>query len=428
MEPWKVSDKCNLEDVDEAIVSRCLRSRAFIRTLEGEMPMFETGLQKSQYAKKSQYNRWFADEYGIVIHYPEAIYVTGPDFGSFRAIPVGHNNLKFEYFDRICNSMNLHATKDLIALEIRRNRWMGYATVYNRNSLKLVYERGDFLGHFYTRSLDNEMKLFVQEDRIDDSRVHINQISKGGEEVFVWKGFSYCDCKGSSRLCLTCHHRKIVLRHCYFCNEGMLENMDTNEDTEDYKISGRAIPLKIHTNWIDSSNILAIEERIPSNDLLRSVALLNMESGKIELDFPTIYGDIFRCYAVSLEYLVVCYRHIRNKRPNKNKLTNMIVKNRQTGERKEFQVPEFSEKIRTIKLLSGSILVALPYGTTRKESGLDFERVYTMDLEEEDPRSSILSFRVPTSEVRTIGNSKIICKMSTKCGDYFRIYNLVKCQ
>ena len=103
----------------------------------------------------------------------------------------------------------------------------------------------------------------------------------------------------------------------------------------------------------------------------------------------------------------------------------MIVKNRRTGKIKEFQVPEFSEKITSLKIMSRSILVAMPNGSTVPETGMNYERIYTLDLDEEDPRASIMSFQVPSSEVRSIGNSTIICKISTESEVHFKVFNLL---
>ena len=420
-----ISGECDVEYIEEVIVGHCLRRKSVIETFHERKPIFETKLPKTPLGRKFYCNRWFADEHGIVIHYPEAIFVCGPDFGSFRVIPVGYKNLQYLTDKPKCHTANLYVTEDLIALEIRKDFVFGITTtVYNRNSLELVYSREDFVGQFYTGRMNKKEELFFKEDH-DDMAVDIQKIDKDGGEECVWKGFAYCECRGDLLQCSVYHHKNKVLRHCFLCHIGMLENTDTEEVTEDYQISRRRGPQKLVMNWIDSANILAIEERLAYDDRLRTVSLLDMETGRVELDFESRTGDACRCYAVSQKFFVVCFRHDRFMGPNENKLTNMIVKNRRTGETKEFLVPEFVEKIRTLKLLSGSILVAMPDGSTIPETGIHHERIYTMDLEEEDPRASILSFRVPSSEIQPFGKSKIICKISRDSEDHFKIFDLM---
>ena len=425
MEQVKFRDLGNVrETMEEEVVSRCLRSRAFLGTLEEKKPVYETRLRKSHFARKAECNQWFADKHGIVIHHPEAIYVSGADYGDFRAIPLGNENLNYEFRHIKNNTMNLHVTKDIIALEMRRIYTYSKINVYHRRSLELVYTRKEFRGRFYTGWLNNKVELFVKEDH--EEGIKILQIEKSGTERLVWQGIACCDCLEKISVDVwVFHHKNKVLRHCFICHKGFLENVDTEEDTDEYELSRPQLPQEMDVKWIDSINLLAIEEKHGWNHELRTAILLNFETGRIELDFQTRNGDCCRCYAVSSEYLVACYRHNLVLRRNENKLTNMIVKNRQTGIVKEFQVPEFSEKITSLKLLSGSILVAMPGGFTKPETGIKYERVYTMDLSEEDPRSSVLSFGVLASEVRPIGNSKIICKISTDSQEYFKIYNIV---
>ena len=426
MKPLNLSEQCRAKEVmEEEIVSQCLRSRPFLRTLEEKKPVFETSSPKSQYARKAWVNRWFADEHGIVIHYPEAIYVTGPDFESFRTIPLGKDNLKYKFRPKDCNSINLFVTKKLVALEIRMDRCKGKAEVYDRKSLELIFTTRYFTGHFYTEGPGDEKELFVKEDNVVNGETRIHHIDEIGNKKFLWKGFSYCECRGRADIAIAFHHKRKLLRHCWQCHKGMMEDMDTEKCTKDYQLSRKRYLQKIAVNWIDSANILAVEERLAFNEKLRSLSLVNIETWKIELDFKSRLGDFHRCYAVSPEYLVVCYRNGPYRRPKENMITNMIVKNRQSGDLKQFQVPEFLENITSLKLMSGSILVAMPGGFTKPETGIYCERVYTMDLSEEDPRSSIISFRVPASEVRTIGNNKIICKISSDSEDHFKVYNLV---
>ena len=267
-------------------MSHCLRSRPFLRILENKKPVFETWLRKSHFARKAECNQWFADKHGIVIHHPEAIYVTGPDFGDFRAIPLGDENLNYRFKKKENITLNLHVTKDLIALEIRHNLISTRATVYHRRSLELVYTREEFLGTFYTGWLHNKVELFVRED---NQEITILQIDESGTEQLVWQGLACCEClqelEDVRLIVLVFLHKNKVLRHCFVCHKGFLENVDTEEDTDEYELSRPVLPQEIFVNCIDSSKIFAIEERHGYNHKLRTAALLNFETGRIELDF-----------------------------------------------------------------------------------------------------------------------------------------------
>ena len=84
----------------------------------------------------------------MVIHYPDAIYVTGPDFGEFEEIGLSYADFFVDYAKG--ESVNLLVTQDLICLAFRIDRSYGSANVYHRKSLEIVFSRDLVMGHFCT--------------------------------------------------------------------------------------------------------------------------------------------------------------------------------------------------------------------------------------------------------------------------------------
>ena len=408
----------------EETLAQCLRNRAFLKRLERKEPIYEMRLSMSRYAQNAFVNRWYADEYGVVIHYPEAIYVSSKDYEEFHAIPLSEEDCKFDYSDGIRPTINLFVTRDLIAIEFRWDRYWGRANVYNRKTLEQVYNREKFPGQFYTGQINGIKELLLKEtdETWTDRAIKINQC---GEEVILWEGGAYCDCLEENRPPMVYLNEKSVLRFCYMCNTGNLENLETGVTTEEeFDFHHPRIFQKAAVRWFPESNIVAVEERAIHGDIQMSLGLVNIETGQTELAFETIAGDHFRCYAVSPKYLVVCYMNYLKLRPHFNDIFHIIVKNRYTGLKQEYQVPEFTESLSGLIIMAGSILVALPVGSTPPVPGVTYERIYTMDLDEEDPRASIMDFKVPISEVRPIGNDKIVCKITEKKADIFKVYSL----
>ena len=415
------------EEEKEAMVGQCLRSWPFLKTLNAKKPLFESWLQKTHWGQKSFRNRWHADEAGIVVHYPDSIHVTGRDFGEFQEIGLSYADFCVDYAKG--ESVNLLVTRDLICLEFRISRDYGRANVYHRRSLEMVYCKDKFLGHFSIGEYRGKEELFYKEFyEPKEVKNCIVKIDHWGEEETVWDGYASCDCvkKGEYRAIKLFLNRSNLLRFCFWCNRGMFENTVTGSVTEPYfNFHHPRKFLKSAVSWFHSSKIVGIEERSKVGDVLRSFGLVNTETGQPELVFSTIDGDFFRCYAVSPKYLVICFRNWKLARPNKNEWTHMIVKNRDTKETREFQVPEFVDMIESLKIVSNSILIAMPRGTTVPESGITHEHVSSMDLDDKDPCMSMKSFKVPVSEVRPFGVDKIICKITGAKEDEFVVYSLL---
>ena len=414
------------EEIEEELLGQCLRSGPFLKRLEKKYPIFDTRLPKSSGAQKAWCNRWHVDKYGVVIHYPEAIHLTGQDFGEFKEIPLSEEdrNFKMDKFDS-WTTINLLATQFLVALEFRSDHYHGRANVYDRKSLELVYAREHFKGFFYTGGYNGNTELFVK-DADDKGCARAIKINQWGKEEIVWKGVACCNCNNKKIFfpVQVYYHENMVLRFCYLCFGGNLRNAKTAVTTKEFSLRQKLRFPKAKVSWYEHCNIVAVEDRDRHADLLLSLGLINIETGQVELFFETIEGDFFRCYAVSDKYLVVCFRNWKGLRPHKNEFTHMIVKNRVTGEKTEFQVPEFEDKIDQLQLISKSILIAMPCGRTDPETGILHENVYTLNLDDKDPRTTIKSFKVPISEVRPINKDKLICKISTDKDYRFQVYSL----
>ena len=398
----------------------------FLKTMTGnKKPLFKWGLEKSRWAQCSIHNQWHADKHGIVIHYPDVIYVIGSNMGDFKKIVLSEVDFGVD-FDRAI-TVNLLVTQDIICLEFRTVQGNTRALVYHRNSLQKVCRRDIHLGNFFVGEYCGKKELFFKDTPgLQFSGSHIVQIHSSGREETVWKGFAGCDCGNEWALEYTqvFLHKASILRFCLGCDKGNLEHTTTGAKSELFHLPRDRDISKVAVTWHEAFNILAIEERCIAWNIMRSFGLINFETGRVELVHNTLDGDFYRCYAVSQKYLVICYRHFKLLRPEKNILTNMIVKNRDTGETQQFQVPEFEEMIGSLMIVSKSILVAMPCGKTLPYTGRSSEHVYTMDLAEKDPRATIKPLEVPISEVRPLGENKIICKIKGEKRDEIEVHNL----
>lgn len=418
------------EDEKEKATAQRLRDRAFLKTLRSRAPTFHTCHAKSDHGQKSLNNRWICDPEGIIIHYPEVLCLTGPDFGSFREIPLSKEHLNFNYnLEWFDPTINLFATQDLVALEFRKSHfWTTHIYVYNRKSLELVNSKSEFWGHFYTGDIDGKKQLIFRDIDEETYETRVVKIDPQGQEELVWVGYAADDClqdKKDRMVQVHVHQKKTVLRFCYWCSEGTLDDIETDIMTEEFKMDYPIMLAELKVEWFDSCNIVALEGRTTTYDRLEAVSLVNMSSGSVELDLKWHRGDFFVCYAVSKDFLVIGVRNFEKLRGPYGHITRLTVKNRDTGVVRELLVPEFADMVGGLKLIAGSILVAMPCGNAAFKRGRVFEHIYSMDLAEEDPGASVLSFRVPVSEVRPLGCDKIVCKIEGQLEDHFVIYSLV---
>ena len=146
-----------------------------------------------------------------------------------------------------------------------------------------------------------------------------------------------------------------------------------------------------------------------------------MQSGETELRYQAKSGDTDMAYCGSKEYFVITWRNLSNPL---HQQTNFMIKNRKTGEETLVLVPNMIHRIGYVSLITDSLLIALPNGGTSKKHELTYEEVYTMDLSADSPEDTVMSFRVPASEVRLLGQHKLICQTRYKDEDLFRTYDL----
>ena len=414
---------------EEEVQKLCynLRNRDALLDLERRPPAFEAWCSKSYYGRDAECNRWFADEHGIVLHYPEAIYVTRSDFGEFRAIPLAEDERIGNFTTGKVTTINLYVTQDLVAIEFRQARMKrSRAKVFHRDSLELVYAHEKLNGHLYTGLYKGKKELFVKSIKFRLSMA--SRINALGQKTMEYAGFFGCDCKKKhTYLPVQVYiHRRTVLGFCYWCGCGSIEDMGTREKMGYFALEQPTMIGKLELAWFDSSHIVAFEGRSFETDLLTSVSLLNATNGSLELDIKITSGDVNICYAVSPDFLVICYRNIEDMREPQSHITRMKVKKRESGQIKEFLVPQFADAVGSLKIVSNSILLAMPCDRNTKGAAGRYQHVYTMDLAEDYPKESIMSFKLPFSEVRLLGNDKLICKINGFNSDYFQIHSLLK--
>ena len=425
----KVSKKNPARDgVVERLISLGLQWPEFMKKLEDRKPILEVTSEHTPSGKRAPINRWHADEYGLVIHYPECLRLFNVGRKGFRDINFSERD---SYFLQKCankfRTVHLWATEHLVCVGFFDQPQVGRANIYNRKTLKLYFEMlGSPLGQICTGIVKGKLELLEKYHLGDGTECILGRIDrKSGELYKVWKGRNGCRCDPTLEPYgqdLFMHEEKI-LKFCPMCSRGKILNLDTKRSVKFFLNISKGFE-KLSVTWFDKENIVAVNCHCNRNDVILAVFLIDTTTGIVELDYIYDgYGDNYVCFCASQDFLVISWRNTANTRDN---FTKLYVKDRHTDQKQILRVPKITDNLGQLMLLSGSILVAMPNGTTCPETGLGYERVYTLNLDSEDPEETVLSFKVPVSEVRPIGKDKIICRIEGQDQDQYKVFSIVK--
>ena len=342
--------------------------------------------------------------------------MAGPDYETFQEIPC-------EVMKAEKENINLYVTPDLIAVEFRPLRYYVSCFVFNRRTLELVYKKDDVCGHFHVGILSEERQLIFKEHNrkvMTEFGSLVKILPNGGEEK-IWTGRTYCGCD-PNRQPFSCNvfiTEHAVTEFCYACSGVCVTDLrvDPNESLE---YTPKWPPVVPRANIeITDTDIIALVATNQADETILGVHFL-----EVGMDTPLAmlvergYKDM--CFCASDDYLVVSWRDFLS--PSKH--VQFHVRYRWAESMMEFEAPAIMDNIKSMKIFSESTLLLLPDGSTPRGMGIENENVYTMDLTSEDPGETVMSFKVPISEVRVIGNRKIICKTDDLDQDIFQVYEL----
>ena len=413
----------NSEVVTEAVLAIALRSAKVLAKMEDLQPTHQVSASKSRPAYRSKANRWYADEHGIVIHYPGRISVCDSDFREFHEIPYHHVQ---QDISRFCHTVGLHVTDKLVGLEIRRDVYSGKGYVFHREYHNLIYEWDDleeYTGQMFLGRLEGTKEIFVNyytQERNLYSEVY--KITEDGEEEFVWCGQAHCrHNRGISPQVLQISERTVA-RYCYVCTKGSVQDVEDEEEEKAVFLLNwpeREMACIEHSS---SPGLIAMVRKPFKTAEIKGVSVLHIVTGETELAFSQTDRERNICYCMSKEFIVISYRNSSEK---PNLFTKFLINDRATDDTKEICVPDIFENMGSLSLISDSILVALPDGKIGNLVGNGFERVYTMDLFAPEPEKTVMSLKVPASEVRMLGQNRLICRFGDDRADHFQVYSLV---
>jgi hypothetical protein len=461
----ELSDKENerlAEKIRGFLIAKTLRDDKYLEKLANKEPEVIARSNVSQVDKDAVINRWYADEYGIIIHCPEYLSVYSPGSQYFRKQMQLSDHQNFKRKEKSVETVQIFATEHLIAISITvGNTLTNDIAIYDRKTLLLVllFRELEPYVHLFTTVYKGKKELILKRHFSDHM---LNIIHEDGTLECIMKAFHGCDCRKKPEFKkaaipeFVCLEGNYLLRYCYICTGGMVVDL-TNPGYEDFitsikpindpiescdleykEVSSPYVPFylgknrpcrqKLSIEWFPESDIVAINGLCPTRDFFTHVDLVNLKTGKVELAMDRYRSKGRRLtHAVSKDFLVISWRNtndvvnILTGRKEDN-LTKMLIKNRKTNTEELFEIPGIIDSIGLMKFLSDSILIAFPAGTSALV--LKHERVYTMDLSVEHPEYSVKSFKVPISEVRPLGKDKIICTGLGEVYDEFKIFSL----
>ena len=99
-------DMSGLDDEVAIALTQALRCPQNLARLEKIKPIHSLAVKNSTLARRSKANRWYADDHGIVLHYPDLIAVCDSDFREFNYIDYSEKAGDAPFYD---NYFNLYA-------------------------------------------------------------------------------------------------------------------------------------------------------------------------------------------------------------------------------------------------------------------------------------------------------------------------------